>query len=103
MALGAAPASAIEATKLDTARRMGVTPVNLPKVISTVGRRADPLVIGESHHRLEDARADGHIQHGTPDESKDNGHRGSRRMPVYDANGNLAGIRRVHIARALDN
>ena len=63
-----------------------------------MGRGADHLEIGESKHRsLDDERDIGHLQHGTPDGPKGNGHWGTQRVPVYDAQGNLAGIRRVRI------
>ena len=105
MARRAAPTSATDGIESNIARGMALCPVNPPQVTSGMGRGSDLYEIGESRHLgLEDGRAIGHQDDdGTPDESQVNGHRGTQRVPVYDAQGNLAGIRRVHIARALND
>ena len=105
MTHGAAPASATDGSISNIARGMGQNSVNPLNVTSRMGRGANLDTIGVSGHLgLEDGRAIGHQDDdGTLDESQVNGHRGTQRVPVYDAQGNLAGIRRVHIARALDN
>ena len=102
MANGATSASATDGSTSDIARRMGETPVNLPKVTSTVGRGANLDVIGESHNRLKDGSAIVHLQDGTPDGHSHRDHRGTKRVPIYDAQGNLAGIRRVAITGPSD-
>ena len=81
---------------------MGQNPVNPLKVTSVMGRGANLKQIGESPHRLEDLRDIGDPQHGTQDGRRHDGHRGTRRVPVYDAHGNLAGIRRVVITGPSD-
>ena len=97
MAHGAAPASATDGSTSDIARGMGRNPVNPLQATSAVGRGANLQQIGESPHRLEDIRAISHqVDDGTPDWPQVN-HRGTYRVPVYDAQGNLTGIRRVHI------
>ena len=68
-----------------------------------MGRESDLYEIGESPHGLEDAGDIGHLQHETPDGQSHNGHRGTRRVPIYDAMGNLAGIRRVAINGTSDD
>ena len=75
VALGAAPASAIEAQKLNILREMGYPPVNSPKATSGMGRVSNNNDIGESpHRRLEDERAIGQLQVKTSDGPKITGH-----------------------------
>ena len=93
----AALTSATDGLISDIVRGMGQNPVNPFNATSAMGRGSNLGTIGESVHRLEDTRAIGHVQDGTADGQRHGGHRGTQRVPVYDAQGNLAGIRRVQI------
>ena len=97
VAHGAALTAATDGSKSDIARGMGQNPVNPLYATSAMGRGANHSEIGESPHRLDKGMDIGHLQHGTADGQRHNGHRGTRRVPIYDAMGNLAGIRRVRI------
>ena len=76
---------------------MGLPPVNPLNVTSGMGRGTNHQEIGESRRRLENTEDIGHPKIKTSDGPKVTGHRGTRRVPIYDAMGNLAGIRRVRI------
>ena len=82
---------------------MGQNPVNPLYATSVMGRGANHAEIGESVHRLEDSEDIGHLQHRTPDGQSHKGHRGTQRVPIYDKQGNLAGIRRVAINGTADS
>ena len=76
---------------------MGRNPVNPLNATSAMGRGANHAEIGESAYRLEDQMDIGHPKIKTPDGPKDTGNRGTKRVPIYDAQGNLTGIHRVRI------
>ena len=81
------------------ARGMGATSVNPQQATSAVGRGPNPSEIGESMltiignlHEIDDANGTK-----TSDGPRSKGHRGTKRVPVYDDQGNLTGIKRVTI------
>ena len=85
----AVPTPSANGDHTDIARGMGATPVNPQTVTSAVGRGPIPSKIGEFVHPFVDKTSDG---------QRVNGHRGTKRVPVYDDQGNLTGIRRVVIS-----
>ena len=98
----AAPPSVSVRDTGDIARGMGATvaPVNPQQAASAVGRGPMPLKIGESTLTnigiLQEIA--NNYEANTSDGPRSKGHRGTRRVPVYDEKGNLRGIQRVNIA-----